>query len=259
FQINSFESNDCLMTVVIRAIDVMVILLKPIPDPKRVKRALVILDTERLLSLEDDEEREIGIRDATYGVLQSFDITVQKFTNGRDKQDIWIIEYLRRRIQDMSVQSNDPLCTPISRVLDLMNMLQQVSDSKRVKRALAGLDFERDLSFQDDEEREHPLRNAIYGLIRSLHLTLQDFFKIKDQQVAEAKSEDSIIVKEEREQTTLDSLNNQFLPPPSTQLIDNVSPLQSNSTLVGPKSDRLVPAGREDATSNNDIRNVAAK
>ncbi|GMT30459.1 hypothetical protein PFISCL1PPCAC_21756, partial [Pristionchus fissidentatus] len=118
---------------------------------------------------------------------------------------------------------------------------------KRIQRALGVLDFERDRSFQDDDEREIPLRDAIYGLIQSLHLTLHELSKIIDQpEITEGKSNDFNSIKEECDQAALDSLNNRRIPSSVSHPIDNSTPRQPDTLSDGAKSDNLDPAMKED-------------
>ncbi|GMT29776.1 hypothetical protein PFISCL1PPCAC_21073, partial [Pristionchus fissidentatus] len=77
-------------------------------------------------------------------------------------------------------------------------ILEKEPDHKRIQRNLISLDTERIVSIQDDEERADPLRDAIYGLMQCLRLTLQELTKIKDQpETAEENSNILIMAKEE--------------------------------------------------------------
>ncbi|GMT30483.1 hypothetical protein PFISCL1PPCAC_21781, partial [Pristionchus fissidentatus] len=58
-------------------------------------------------------------------------------------------------------------------------VLEPKPDFKRIKRSLTSLELDRYLSWKDDEERGIPIRDTIYGLIQSIHLTLQELTNIK--------------------------------------------------------------------------------
>ncbi|GMT31734.1 hypothetical protein PFISCL1PPCAC_23030, partial [Pristionchus fissidentatus] len=93
-----------------------------------------------------------------------------------------IVEESRKRIRKISDKSNDVLFTVIYRSLDAMTLiLQPSSDSNKIQRALATLEFERKQTMEDDEERAIDLRNSIYDLIHCLQVTLQELTKNKGQ------------------------------------------------------------------------------
>ncbi|GMT30487.1 hypothetical protein PFISCL1PPCAC_21784, partial [Pristionchus fissidentatus] len=71
------------------------------------------------------------------------------------------------------------------------------------------------------------VRDAIYGFIHCVYLTLQELTKIKDQpENTEEKQKDLIMTKEECTDAALASINNRSIPPLITQPIDNPTPLQ---------------------------------
>ncbi|GMT31736.1 hypothetical protein PFISCL1PPCAC_23033, partial [Pristionchus fissidentatus] len=82
------------------------------------------------------------------------------------------------------------------------------------------------------------LRHSIYDLIHCLQVTLQELTEIKDQpEVAEEKSNDLVMTKEECREAALNSFNNSSSTVPATQPIDNQMNIQSNSIQDSPKSD----------------------
>ncbi|GMT30477.1 hypothetical protein PFISCL1PPCAC_21772 [Pristionchus fissidentatus] len=197
-----------------RALDVMTLILNPSFDHKRIKRALVTLEFERNLALQDDEEREVSLRDAIYGLVQCLHLTLQELTKIKDQPEI--AEEVPMDIHEFSGQSNDVIFIVISQALDVMNnILKPESDLKNIEASLVSLEFERIQSLEEDEEREIPLRDSIYGLIQSIHLTLQELTKIKDQpEVANEKPENLIMTKEECRDAALASINNRSIHQP---------------------------------------------
>ncbi|GMT30452.1 hypothetical protein PFISCL1PPCAC_21749, partial [Pristionchus fissidentatus] len=213
---------------------------------QRIKCALVSLEFERIQALEDDEEREAPIRDAIYALIQSLHLTFQKFTKIGDQSDASIVEECRRRIHELSGKSNDVLFIVISQALDVMSLMHKPdSDARRIQRSLVSLEFERVQSLENDEQREIPLRDATYGLIHCLHLTLEQLEKIKDHpNVKEEKQEEGLIMtKDECREAALDSVNNPSVRALPIDLIEK-STMPSLNKI--PKPNTIDPAVKEE-------------
>ncbi|GMT29771.1 hypothetical protein PFISCL1PPCAC_21068, partial [Pristionchus fissidentatus] len=256
----SGQSSEVLFTVINPALDAMTHILKPSSDSKRIKCALISLEFERINSMEDDEERIVSpLRDAIYSLLHCIQLTLQKLTKNGDEKEASIVDDCRRKIHELSGESNDLLFTVMSKAIDTMNLIiNPVSDSKRIRRSLVSLEFERTQSLLND--REVPFRHAINGLIQCLHLTLQELTKIKDQsEIVEQKPNDLIMAKEECHKEALDSLNNRPLPQP----MKPYSSTTLKSSFDGSKSSLLEPIVKEEDEEDpfefiNDIFNFPA-
>ncbi|GMT29769.1 hypothetical protein PFISCL1PPCAC_21066, partial [Pristionchus fissidentatus] len=173
----SRQSNEVLFSLFERTFDTMTLVFQSAPDHKRIQRSLAALEVERNMSFKDDEERKIALREISYGFIQSLQFVLHKQTAFRDQSAIiegphlmaqnsplWIVEEWKRKTHEFARQSTDVLLSLFERAFEIMALtLEQQPDYKRIHRVIASLELERTLSIQDDEEREFPLRDAIYG------------------------------------------------------------------------------------------------
>ncbi|GMT30456.1 hypothetical protein PFISCL1PPCAC_21753, partial [Pristionchus fissidentatus] len=271
----SRQSRDALFSLFERTFETMSLILEPEPDCKRIQRSLISLEFERNLSIEDDEEREDALRDVTYGFVQSLQFVLQNSSKIKDQPEaieelqvllmggpLSIVKEWRRKTYDLSRQSKDVLFPLFTKAFDTMaHLLENHPNLKRIQRSLSFLELERNLSMKDDEERNVPLRDAIYGLIHCLHLTLHELTKIKDQpEMIEEKPTYLSMTKEECRDAALDSINNLSIPQ-STPPIDNPTHLQPDSNPeafeVKP-SDTVVKEEEDPFGLVNDILNYPA-
>ncbi|GMT29772.1 hypothetical protein PFISCL1PPCAC_21069, partial [Pristionchus fissidentatus] len=74
---SSQESNDVLLPVITKTFESISLILDSDPDLKRIQRALVSLELERNLSMEDDEE-------SINGLIQCLHLTLQELTKIKD-------------------------------------------------------------------------------------------------------------------------------------------------------------------------------
>ncbi|GMT04474.1 hypothetical protein PENTCL1PPCAC_26648 [Pristionchus entomophagus] len=82
------HSNDALVAVLTKSIDILSIMLTPSNTSNNFDRALASLDLERINSLQFDARRDTTVRDLIYGVMQSFHITMQELAR-RGWQPHW--------------------------------------------------------------------------------------------------------------------------------------------------------------------------
>ncbi|GMT29774.1 hypothetical protein PFISCL1PPCAC_21071 [Pristionchus fissidentatus] len=238
----SRRSKDVLFSLFERTFETMALVLEPEPDRKQIQRSLVTLEVERKLSLEDDEGSEIPLREVSYGFVQSLQFVLQKRTKIRDQSEglergtlvepnspLEIVEEWRAKARDFSRQSKDVLFSLFDRSFETIAlMLEKEPDYKRIRRSLVSMEAQRTISIQDDEEKELPLRDAIYGLVHCLYLTLQELTKIKEQpEVVDESARDLTMDNQGSSQAVFALINRLHFLPQTTQPID--TPTQPNS------------------------------
>ncbi|GMR37665.1 hypothetical protein PMAYCL1PPCAC_07860 [Pristionchus mayeri] len=94
------------------------------------------------------------------------------------QESLWTVKRWQQKSTDFFSRSNDSLISLISKGFETMSFsLSEDSDPKHVQCALLTLESQRVITMQFEEKNSDALRSLAYGLIESLHLTLQNLHK----------------------------------------------------------------------------------
>ncbi|GMR31292.1 hypothetical protein PMAYCL1PPCAC_01487 [Pristionchus mayeri] len=119
-----------------------------------------------------------------YGLIEALHLTLTHLTE--DKMDSYersvaTIEEWKRKSCEFSNGSADPLASVIYKGFELMLMIVKNFEHNHIVRALGSFDFERTQSLRFDGVEEFSIRSLMYGVIESVHLTLQHLAEKKYQ------------------------------------------------------------------------------